>query len=76
VPSIATNPVPLHDRGPRLVFCLVAVFLFTLSPVFGHAKDGKHAPDYTTIVVFGDLLSDTGNVADLTKAIARSARSQ
>jgi phospholipase/lecithinase/hemolysin len=57
---------PAHR--PRPVLFLLSVFLFTLSPVFAHAQDGKHVPDYTTIVVFGDSLSDTGNVADLAEA--------
>ena len=34
----------------------------------GQAQARHHGPDYTTIVVFGDSLSDTGNVANLTEA--------
>ncbi|MGD0630766.1 MAG: SGNH/GDSL hydrolase family protein [Terracidiphilus sp.] len=67
-PLFAAGPTAPQKRRPGLVFCLLAVFLFTLNPVFGHAQDGRHTPDYTTIVVFGDSLSDTGNVADLTEA--------
>jgi len=42
--------------------------VFTFSAVVGHAQSAAHAPDYTSIVVFGDSLSDTGNVANLTQA--------
>jgi phospholipase/lecithinase/hemolysin len=46
----------------------LAVSLFALGSVFVDAQQAKPAPDYTAIVVFGDSLSDTGNVADLTEA--------
>jgi phospholipase/lecithinase/hemolysin len=42
--------------------------LFIFSAVAGHAQDVVHAPDYTSIVIFGDSLSDTGNVAHLAQA--------
>jgi outer membrane lipase/esterase len=45
----------------RLI-CVVSAFLFTFNAVLAHAQD------YTSIVVFGDSLSDTGNVAHLTDA--------
>jgi phospholipase/lecithinase/hemolysin len=67
-PMSITSPAATHERRPHPVFCLLAVLLFTLSPVFVHAQNAKPAPDYTAIVVFGDSLSDTGNVADLTEA--------
>lgn len=54
-------------RAAHLVLCALSALLFTSSPVTGHAQDKKHAPDYTSIVVFGDSLSDIGNVADLTE---------
>jgi outer membrane lipase/esterase len=41
---------------------LVAVLLFTFTAALASAQQ------YTKIVVFGDSLSDTGNVADLTQA--------
>lgn len=41
---------------------VVCILLLTLGTVFAHAQD------YTKIVVFGDSLSDTGNVAHLTQA--------
>jgi outer membrane lipase/esterase len=52
---------------PHLVLCFTA-FLFAFSTVPLHAQDTHHTPDYTSIVVFGDSLSDTGNVADLSEA--------
>jgi phospholipase/lecithinase/hemolysin len=56
------------ERPPHLVLCLLAALLLTYGLATGNAQDAKHAPDYTSIVVFGDSLSDTGNVADLTEA--------
>jgi outer membrane lipase/esterase len=44
------------------LLCVVSAFLFTFNAVLAHAQD------YTSIVVFGDSLSDTGNVAHLTDA--------
>jgi phospholipase/lecithinase/hemolysin len=67
-PMSIISPTATHEPRPHPVFWLLAVLLFTLGPVFVHAQDAKPAPDYTAIVVFGDSLSDTGNVADLTEA--------
>ena len=67
-PMSIISPTATHERRPHPVFWLLAVLLFTLGPDFVHAQDAKPAPDYTAIVVFGDSLSDTGNVADLTEA--------
>jgi len=49
------------------VLNLIWTLLFLLSPLLIQAEEAKHKPDYTTIVVFGDSLSDTGNVAHLTE---------
>jgi phospholipase/lecithinase/hemolysin len=46
----------------------IAVLLLSFSPGAARAQDPHHARDYTSIVVFGDSLSDTGNVAHLTQA--------
>lgn len=43
------------------VIAVVSLLLFTFTAVLAHAKD------YTRIVVFGDSLSDTGNLAHLTE---------
>jgi phospholipase/lecithinase/hemolysin len=51
---------PAHQ--PRRLLCLFSALLFAFTAVLAHAQD------YTSIVVFGDSLSDTGNVADLTYA--------
>ena len=45
----------------------------TFSPAAAQPQNARHAPDriqpdYTRIVVFGDSLSDTGNVSDLSEA--------
>jgi outer membrane lipase/esterase len=47
---------------PRPLLCLFSAILFTFTAVLAHAQD------YTSIVIFGDSLSDTGNVANLTEA--------
>jgi hypothetical protein len=40
---------------PRGLLCLFSAILFTFTAVLAHAQE------YTSIVVFGDSLSDTGN---------------
>ncbi len=46
---------------PRHLPTLLAALIFTFTAVLAHAQD------YTSIVVFGDSLSDSGNVAHLTQ---------
>jgi len=46
-----------HHQLPRIIPALLFAFTVVV-----------HAQDYTSIVVFGDSLSDTGNVAHLTQA--------
>jgi phospholipase/lecithinase/hemolysin len=53
---------PAFVHQPRRLLCLFSALLFAFTAVLAHAQD------YTSIVVFGDSLSDTGNVADLTYA--------
>jgi outer membrane lipase/esterase len=50
------------NKPNHRLLCVVSAFLFTFTAVLAHAQD------YTSIVVFGDSLSDTGNVAHLTDA--------
>lgn len=63
---IASSESPASGRAPssrpRRLLGLICALLFSLGPSLAHAKD------YTRIVVFGDSLSDTGNVAHLTEA--------
>ena len=56
------NPASANARRSRLLFSLATAFLFAFAAALAQAKD------YTRIVVFGDSLSDTGNVANLTEA--------
>ena len=56
------------SRRLHVVLCICSALLITLGQFAGHAQTSDHAPDYTSIVVFGDSLSDTGNVAHLTEA--------
>jgi phospholipase/lecithinase/hemolysin len=54
----------LQPRKPmqlRRLSTLIAALIFMFTAVLAHAQD------YTSIVVFGDSLSDTGNVAHLTQ---------
>jgi phospholipase/lecithinase/hemolysin len=68
--TILNEPVALASANVRrtparqrnLFLGVFTALLFTFSAVLTYAQD------YTSIVVFGDSLSDTGNVADLTQA--------
>jgi phospholipase/lecithinase/hemolysin len=46
---------------PRRLLCFFSTFVFAFSSVLAHGQE------YTSIVVFGDSLSDTGNFAHLTE---------
>jgi phospholipase/lecithinase/hemolysin len=61
--SLPLGPLT-HNRASqsRRVFCLCVALFLTFASALAHAQD------YTSIVVFGDSLSDTGNFADLTQA--------
>jgi phospholipase/lecithinase/hemolysin len=50
------------------VLNLLSALLFLLSPLLMNAQNAQYKPDYKTVVIFGDSLSDTGNVAHLTEA--------
>jgi phospholipase/lecithinase/hemolysin len=52
---------PRKTIQPRRLSTLLASLIFVFTAVLAHAQD------YTSIVVFGDSLSDTGNVAHLTQ---------
>jgi len=63
----ASSSARHSQRLAPAVLCLVSVFLFTFTALPIRAQNTSTAPDYTTVVVFGDSLSDTGNVAHLTQ---------
>jgi phospholipase/lecithinase/hemolysin len=65
-PLPSAKPQARTPRRLRIAVCLFSALLLTFSSAASHAQAPKHAPDYTSIVVFGDSLSDTGNVANLT----------
>src|SRR3984885_1027369 len=52
---------PTLARQQRRLLCLFTALLLTFPAALAHAQD------YTSIVIFGDSLSDTGNVAHLTQ---------
>jgi phospholipase/lecithinase/hemolysin len=58
VETLLCEPLKSTNRW----LCLFSALLFTFTAVLAHAQE------YTSIVVFGDSLSDTGNVAHLTEA--------
>jgi len=58
VKTLLCDPLKSTNRW----LCLFSALLFTFTAVLAHAQE------YTSIVVFGDSLSDTGNVAHLTEA--------
>jgi outer membrane lipase/esterase len=61
-PLKPTNVTRTPTHQPGRLLCLVSALLFTFTALLAHAQE------YTSIVVFGDSLSDTGNVAHLTQA--------
>lgn len=65
-PPTAAMSVKSAPRRPHFVRCLFSAVALTFSTLGAHAQDSNHAPEHTSIVVFGDSLSDTGNVAHLT----------
>ena len=58
-PMQVTDTTTAPARQPRRLLCLFSVLFFAFSAIAAHAQD------YTSIVIFGDSLSDTGNVAYL-----------
>ena len=62
-PTKPTKP-SAHRRHP--VLCVFSAVLLAFTTVGAYAQVGPPTPEYTTVVVFGDSLSDTGNVAHLT----------
>jgi outer membrane lipase/esterase len=54
------RPTPRSSRPLRFTLAFLVTFTFTALLA--------HAQNYTSIVIFGDSLSDTGNVAHLTQA--------
>src|SRR5260370_13033642 len=51
---------------PPFVLCFVSALVLTFSAPGVYAQASIPTTEYTTIVVFGDSLSDTGNLAHLT----------
>jgi phospholipase/lecithinase/hemolysin len=66
--SLPVSAVVYARRRPNVVLSLFSALLFTFGAVASFAQNAAKALDYTSIVVFGDSLSDTGNVANLTQA--------
>src|SRR5580704_18781618 len=58
-PLEPTQATPTRAHQTRRFLCLFSALVFTFTAVLAHAQD------YTSIVIFGDSLSDTGNVAYL-----------
>ena len=69
--SILSTPPAIRSTGSSAksvcIASCVAALLLSFSTGIARAQDPHHARDYTSIVVFGDSLSDTGNVAHLTQ---------
>jgi outer membrane lipase/esterase len=64
--TASAQPQPRQRR--RLTLTLLPALLLSLTAAVSQAQRAHHTPDYTSIVVFGDSLSDTGNVGHLTLA--------
>jgi len=53
-------------RRARIGICFLSTLLLTFSAIGIYAQAGPPTPEFTSVVIFGDSLSDTGNVAHLT----------
>ena len=67
-PLASTESIGSSTYRSRIALTFFAVLLFAFSATAGNAQGSADDTNYTTIVVFGDSLSDTGNVAHLTQA--------
>jgi|GEM_PF-844959 len=59
-----TNKASAHFR--LFGICFLSALMLIIAPIAAGAQDSIHTPEFTSIVIFGDSLSDTGNVAHLT----------
>jgi phospholipase/lecithinase/hemolysin len=66
-PQVPIESTATPARSGRGALCLFSTLLFTFSAVAGIAQDTGTPPKLDSIVVFGDSLSDTGNVAHSTQ---------
>ncbi len=65
-PSAPANSTTSSTRLPHIGLGLLASLVVAFSSVAAAAQQGPPTPEFTKIIVFGDSLSDTGNVAHLT----------
>ena len=65
-PFAPANSTRYSAHRPHIGLGLLATLVVTLSSVAASAQPGPPTPEFTKIIVFGDSLSDTGNVAHLT----------
>jgi len=65
-PSAVDKAMKSAPRQRYFILCLFMALLLAFNTSGARAQEPVHAPEYTSIVVFGDSLSDTGNVAHLT----------
>jgi len=59
------KPMKPSAHRPHLALSLFSAVLLTFTTVGAYSQVGPQTPEYSTVVVFGDSLSDTGNVAHL-----------
>jgi len=67
-PLTSTQSIGTPANRLRAVLRLFSVLLFAFSAIAGVAQHSDHTSKIDAVVVFGDSLSDTGNVAHLTQA--------
>ncbi len=65
-PPAAARSLKTAPHQTFFLLCLFSALVLNFNTIGANAQDSNHAPEYTSIVVFGDSLSDTGNVAHLT----------
>ena len=65
-PAMTARSSRSSEQRLRMVLGLLSVVLLIFITVGTYAQAGPPTPEFTSIVIFGDSLSDTGNVAHLT----------
>ncbi|MGA8743761.1 MAG: SGNH/GDSL hydrolase family protein [Terracidiphilus sp.] len=65
-PVAPARSTRFSDHLPRVSLCFFSALLLIFTTAGTYAQPGPSTSEFTKIVVFGDSLSDTGNVAHLT----------
>jgi phospholipase/lecithinase/hemolysin len=64
--AASARSTKLSNHRPRISLSLLSALLLIFTTNAAYSQTGPTTPEFTKIIVFGDSLSDTGNVAHLT----------